>query len=437
MVPTNRRMLHRAGLYTAAVVLILFFFPGRVSTAETDALSDSMDVGALHRLISIHLPQKGRSSIHPQDFVERRFPVDDGGETATFIIPGFKAYGCGECHDGGEILLKAAKRMRTVISRLKETMPGIGKIPLKQYIIQSGADELLAPWQFAHATFDTIRIFPRTILIDENVYSDATHLHETLHLVQSFVGVANELEAYLLNARFDPRFMMLVYPFFTDVLKMFYVPNFQQVLDRFFERPILEHLHVPREVQWYMDPFDEDTIERLRQAAGNMQPLIEEVARLNREQPLESAYLSEQTGIKSFLLEVAAVKHLDPPAIEVDEVLRERAFAKLEEQMLKIDNTRLGYKIDRKKEALLTIQHALKLKNPLERLKLYFHYLKRRFIDAEGNIVLKIPDSEDFHAFIGAKRKQVDKMVRSEWITPIEKQAGKKLVEAIGKMRPE
>ena len=53
---------------------------------------------------------------------------------------------------------------------------------------------------------------PAAILIDSKAYQEATHLHESLHLTQKFIGLANELEAYSLNIISDPRLLLLNFP---------------------------------------------------------------------------------------------------------------------------------------------------------------------------------------------------------------------------------
>ena len=397
--------------------------------------SGAIGPGELNRLISLHLPQKAKENLPSDDIVERRFLIGDAKESAVFRIPGFRSYGCGECHDGEELLEKAADRMRRSFGRLQGLMPEVADIPLRQYIIQSWADQWLKPRQFAHATFDTVRVFPRTVLIDGRVYDNATHIHESLHLAQAFLGQANELEAYALNVRSDPRFLVLNFPYFEDVVRTFYVPDLKEALDEFFARPLKENSLIPREVQWYMDPFDEVALGRIRNAVREMEPLLKEVSRLNRDYPLESAYLSEQTGVPSLLLEIAAAERLTLPEIKVSREVREKALAIMNKQMANADNTRLGRVVDRKKEAFFWIRSQLKLNDPAEELGLYFYYLKRRFIGVDGKAVLKVGDAEDFNAFVDRKLGEVEKMIRTEGITVIEKQAAKKMMVNIQKLK--
>ena len=207
--------------------------------------------------------------------------------------------------------------MKRVLDRLKKALPESAKVPLRQYIIQPYSDALLQPGQLAHATFDTIRISPGSILIDTKAYGEATHLHETLHLTQAFLGHVNELEAYGLNIRSDPRFLILNFPYFAKVLEAFFIPDMNQILNAYFERGIREKSSVPRETQWFLEEFDEATLQRLSQAIAKMEPLLTEVSRLNRELPLQSAYWSDRTGVRSLLLEIAAVKHLPLPELTV------------------------------------------------------------------------------------------------------------------------
>jgi len=304
-------------------------------------------------------------------------------------------------------------------------------VPLKQYIIQPFADELLKPKQSAHTTFDTIRIFPRTILVDAKVYGNATHLHETLHLTQEFLGPPNELEAYGLNIRSDPRFLLLNFPYFEDAVTAFFLPELPRILREFFARPVQETLNVSRETQWFMNAFDEGDIKSVAQAVKKMEPLLREVTKLLKEQPIRASYWSEQTNNGAFLLEIAAVKLLPLPALDVSKDTRRKAFAIIDRQMSKTDNLRLGYVIDRKKESLLTLKYQLKLGDPLTRLSLYFRYLKGRFIAPGGEVRLVVEDRKDLIDFTNKKLKGISKMVQSGAFTITEKKGAEHLIKTI------
>ncbi len=350
-----------------------------------------------------------------------------------FVIPGFRTFGCPECHDAEELLQRAVDRMRDVLRRLRRTVPQVKELPLRQYLIQSWADDLLQPRQLAHTTFDTIRISPRAVLIDTRIYGGATHLHESLHLTQSFLGIANELEAYSLNVRADPRFLLLNFPFFADVVTAFYLPDFPRHLDAFFARPVRETLAVPREAQWFADPYDPEFLQTLEGVIERMEPLFREVSRLNRTHPLKAAYLSAKTRIPSLLLDLAAVQRLPLPARKVSDSDRRKARAILETQMTKMDNLRLGYRIDRKKEALLTFQYQLKMKDPVRRLMLYYEYLKERFIDSDGRIRLTIQNPEDFRAYVRKVLGEIGTLANAKGMTPLEREAAEALIERLKK----
>jgi hypothetical protein len=414
----------RALFFIIAVLGVLISSVANVS-------SQQIGVGELNRLIADHSPKHALPESTPLDVLDLDADLGPTAGTVNFSIPGFKAYGCASCHQGPELLEKAASRMQTVLTRLRKQFPEIVTIPLKQYIIQPFADELLKPNQFAHTTFDTIRIFPRTIIVDAKVYAGATHLHETLHLTQEFVGPTNELEAYGLNIRSDPRFLMLNYPYFADVVTAFFLPEFPRILRDFYARSVKENLNVSREVQWFMNAFDLDDIQSVASAIKKMEPLLKEVTKLLKEQPIRASYWSEQTGNRAFLLEIAAVKLLSLPALAVSEEMRLQAFAIIDKQMKKTDNVRLGYVIDRKKESLLTLKYQLKLKEPLTRLSLYFHYLKGRFIGPGGEVLLKVEDTEDLTGFTEKKLEGISKMVQSGDLTVVEKNGADHLIKTI------
>ena len=386
-------------------------------------------IGELDRLVKIHKPKKVVKGFDPNIGPTRTVQLLDKGDLTIFSIPGFKIYGCGECHRPDDLLDRSENRMRQTLKRLYSIFPDLTPAPLKQFIIQSWSGELLQPWQFAHTTFDSIRISPAAILIDSLVYGNATHLHESIHLTQPFLGSANELEAYGLNIRSDPRFLILNFPYFSDTVTEFFLPEFPNILDRFFARPTRDDLSIPKEVQWFLMPFDDESLEQLKEQIKNMEPILKEEERLNHQFPIEAAYLGEQTRNMSLLLDIAAAKLLPLPDLKEMKSEREEAFSILEQQFNKLDNTRLGYKIDRKREALMILTYKMNIKDPRLRLNLYFHFLKNRYIGENGKVHLKISDEEDLRKFIEEKRLQVNRMKKSKNFTEIERQGAEKMLK--------
>jgi len=388
--------------------------------------AEKMGLGELDRLIKIHKPQKPTEDFDATVGPTKSVQLLPKTEPTVFSIPGFKAYGCSECHQSDDLLNLSINRMRQTLERLHTIFPDLSPAPLKQFIIQSWSGELLQPWQFAHTTFDSIRISPATILIDSRAYGNATHLHESLHLTQSFVGAANELEAYGLNIRSDPRFLFLNFPYFADTITAFFLPEFPKMLDRFFARQINEDLSIPKEVQWFLMPFDDESLTKLSQAIKKMEPVLQEMGRLNRKFPVKAAYLGEQTRALSLLLDIAAAKLLPLPKIMESD--NKEAFSILGQQFDKLDNTRLGYRIDRKREALMILTYKMQIKDPKKRLGIYFHFLKDRYVGADGEISLKVSDKEDLKNFIEEKHVQITRMMKSKNFTEIERQGATKLL---------
>ena len=390
---------------------------------------EPIGLGELNRLIQLHLPKQFQEGVDSGPSKKTKLLPES--EETIFTIPGFETYGCGECHQAEQLLDRSINRMRKSLVRLSSIHSNLPPPSLKQFIIQSWADEWLRPGQFAHTTFDTIRIFPAAILVDSQVYGNATHLHESLHLTQPFLGIANELEAYGLNIRSDPRFLFLNFPYFADTITAFFITDFPDILNRFFSREVKEGVTVPREVQWFLMPFEVDTLNRVATAIEKLEPVLKEVSRLNREYPLESAYLGEQTRAVSLLLDIAAVKILPLPPLDLDSSALDEAFSILERQFNKLDNTRLGYRIDRKREALMTMSYHLRLKDSATRLGIYFRFLKKRFIGVGGEVKLVVPDEKDFKLFVEEKRRDIAKMAGSPKLTPVEKEGALRMLESI------
>ena len=392
-------------------------------------------LGELNRLIQLHLPKKFHENVGPS----KKIKLLPESEETVFTIPGFETHGCGECHQAEQLLDLSVDRMRNSLVRLSSIFPD--PPPLKQFIIQSWSDEWLRPGQFAHTTFDTIRISPAAILVDSRVYGNATHLHESLHLTQPFLGITNELEAYGLNIRADPRFLFLNFPYFADTITAFFITDFPDILNRFFAREVKEarsvfgaDIVVPKEVQWFLMPFEDDTLRKIEMAINKLEPVLQEMSHLNRKFPLKAAYLGEQTHVLSLLLDIAAVKILPLPRLELDAAILKEAFKILDVQFNKLDNTRLGYRIDRKHEALMTLNYHLQLKDSSVQLGIYFRFLKHRFIGADGEVKLVVPDKEDFKSYVEEKRLEIAKMGNLSKLTNIEKNGALRMLESISKL---
>ncbi len=409
----------------------LFFLPFSPQNLFAESIPVTTDVGEMNKLIKPHLPHPLPDKGLPKDTFNVSIPLSQGRIPVVFSIPGFHSLGCVKCHEGKSLHLKAAERMRRVLEKLKKMRPKLTEIPLRQYIIQSWPDMLLTPDQLAHTTFDTIRISPAAIIIDSKAYQEATHLHESLHLTQKFVGPANELEAYSLNITSDPRFLLLNFPYFEDTIKTFFIEDFSEVLNDFYARPIREQLSVPQETQWFLAPFKNNRLENLRQVIAKISPLLDEVSKLNRNYPKEVSYLSEKTGNPALLLEIVAAKHLLKPNSEISEETRRRAFSFFDLQMNKKDNIQLGYKINRKKEAFLFIESQMTIKDPAIHLRLYFEYIKKRFVKPSGEINVRIAEKKDFNSYISSKIENIRKMINYKGINQIEREAAEKLIKQI------
>lgn len=418
------------GAWLWALTALVFAPPFPVWALDGGA--SEVGVEELDRLLSLHQMRKlPAGSRAPLDTLQRK--VDEGfPEPVVFSISGVEYYGCGKCHDGEALLNSAVKRMRDVVQSIPRNAPGVREIPFRQYIIQTYQDDLLNPQQFAHATFDTIRVSPGAILIDKRAYGWATHLHETLHLAQPFLGHVNELEAYGLNARSDPRFLILKHPYFADVAKAFFLPDFDDIVRTVFSGKIRENSSVPAEVQLYLSAFDAPVLDRLSKTTAELAPLLDEAGRLNRERPLELAYWSDRTGIPSLALDLAAAKLTTLPPLTSTEETRAKAFEIFSAQMGKTDNTRLGYVIDRKKESLTILQYQLGLTDPAERLRLYFHFLKRRFL-AGGKYNLDAEDKTEIADYVRDKVAKTARILSYEGVSPIEREEGEKWREKIKK----
>lgn len=413
-------------------IVFIGFFVAFASSLKAEEL---IGLGELDRLIQVHLPKTKQPS---GGFSKK---VTFGSREAIFTIPGFKNYGCGECHKAEQLLDKSIDRIERSMDRLALIFPDLPPPPLKQFIIQSWSDEWLHPDQFAHTTFDTIRISPAAIIVDSRIYGNATHLHESLHLTQPFLGAANELEAYGLNIRSDPKFLILKFPYFLATGATFFVPELPDILNRFFAREVKEvgsvsgaDMVVPKEVQWFLMPFEDDTLKKIEVAIKKLEPVLQEMSHLNRKYPLEAAYLGEQTHVLSLLLDIAAVKILPLPRLELGSKIIKEAFEILDVQFNKLDNTRLGYRIDRKHEALMTLKYQLRLKDSAIRLGIYFRYLKQRFIGVDGEVKLVVPDKEDFKYYIEEKSLEIAKMADLSKLTKIEKDGALRMLESISKL---
>jgi hypothetical protein len=383
------------------------------------------------RLLQFHQPIV--TNRFPKDVLEKKISLFLDSQPVLFSIPGFHSFGCGKCHKPENLIDHSVKRMKATILRMNRLLPNIGKIPLRQYILQTYASPLLQVSQFAHATFDTIRLFPRTIIVDSAIYDQETQFHEILHLTQPFVGHPNEMEAYGVNIRSDPRFLFINFPYFENVIRGFFEPTFGEMLKRFYGREFRSIKGIPEQVLQFSEPFEPKSLESTANGIKKMEPALKMSSKIIRHFPLESAYLSEQTGVRSLILDLAAVQTFELPKLENAGEMKNIAFNLLKQQFDKIDNTSLGYVIDRKSEALMTLKDQNKVHDGAERLALYFHFLKRRFVTKNGKIDLTPMNKDDFRSYVERKLKNISKMLEGEEITNIEKEGGMKVIAYIKK----
>ncbi len=417
------------GVFKALVIGLFCFFwlsgEKNIFAAETKGLEE------IARLLKFHQPIF--SNQPPSDRFEKKIALFPGDKPTLFSIPGFQSFGCEKCHKPETLIDDAAKRMTSLMVRMAKFLPQAEKIPLRQYILQTYVSPLLQVNQFAHATFDTVRLFPRTIIIDKEIFNQETQFHEILHLTQSFMGHPNELEAYGLNIRSDPRFLLLNFPYFENVFEGFFKPDFGKILNRFYERDLRNIKGTPQQVFQFSEPFEPDTLESVAKAIKQMEPVLEAASLIVRQYPLEAAYLSEQTGVKSLILDLAAVQNLNLPTIKSPKEIAKRAFDLLNQQFDRIDNTSLGYVIDRKNEALTILKYEKRVTENAERLSLYFQFLKNRFFLENGELNLTPANPEDFKNYVNRKLDNIEKMLRLEGMTEIEITSGKKMIASIKK----
>ena len=424
----NHNLMKQRSPLVLVAFIIFLFWPGIHASA-----GPAIGVGELSNILTDHIPPPlpPNAEFNLTSF-EREIQLEGSSSPTIISVPGFDRFKCGRCHTSDQLIDKAADRLRNNIKTLRQDFPDLESIPLKQYIIQPYADELLGANQFAHATFDTIRVFPRTIIVDEKIYNQSTHLHETFHLTQPFIGYANEVAAYAINIRRDPRFLLMNFPYFLDVMGTFFLPEIDTILEKYYTSKILGDNLTPPQVQRFLSFSSKEELEHIKESIEKMEPILQEVHHLNKKFPLLASYQTSRTMVLSLLMDIAAVKLFPVPAINVSEKVQNKAIIEIATQMEKTDNTQLGYIIDRKKESLLNLKYKLGIKKIADRRALYFLYIKSRFLK-EGGVSLEANDQDDFNQFVRGKLDDIEKMLSSKRITPIEKSAGKKFATKITK----
>ena len=106
------------------------------------------------------------------------------------------------------------------------------------------------------------------------------------------------------------------------------------------------------------------------------------------------------------------------------------------EQLGDTDNIRLGFIIDRQQGGSMFMRHQLQVRDHVQRLRLYYHYLEKNFIGGDGEIDLTPNDMEDFHNYVKNKLAKIKKMVQFKGMTLIEKEAGTRTINAIKEKLP-
>ena len=79
------------------------------------------------------------------------------------------------------------------------------------------------------------------------------------------------------------------------------------------------------------------------------------------------------------------------------------------------------------------LQYGKGPKDPTQRLALYFHYLKKRFLNNEGQIQLSVDDTQALTNYVNQKVTGIETMINLPGFTPIEKEAARAWVVGIKK----
>ena len=79
------------------------------------------------------------------------------------------------------------------------------------------------------------------------------------------------------------------------------------------------------------------------------------------------------------------------------------------------------------------LQYGKGPKDPAQRLALYFHYLKSRFLNAKGEIHLAIDNPQALTDYVNQKVTGIETMVQRPGFTPVEKDAARAWVTTIKK----
>ena len=79
----------------------------------------------------------------------------------------------------------------------------------------------------------------------------------------------------------------------------------------------------------------------------------------------------------------------------------------------------------------MMMTYHLRLKDPAVRLGIYFRFLRQRFIGADGEVKLVVPDAEDLNLYIKEKRRDILKMSDSLKLTLIEKAGALRMLKSI------
>ena len=79
------------------------------------------------------------------------------------------------------------------------------------------------------------------------------------------------------------------------------------------------------------------------------------------------------------------------------------------------------------------LQYGKGPKDPAQRLALYFHYLKSRFLNDKGEINLAIDNPQALTDYVNQKVTGIETMVQRPGFTPVEKDAARAWVTTIKK----
>lgn len=320
-----------------------------------------------------------------------------GSKDVCIEVPAFKKFSCSSCHTIEELAESTKSRLEKGIGSIESVYPGLCKpedlIP-EHYVITpyTTYKSTLRDSAFASAVKPSqdIYIHPYAVIFEKHFLNDAITAHEQLHLGQEYYWIYCETAPCFLTATngtgksWGSTSLIL----HTDIIKNFIDRPLGSMMDDYYNDTDNESYIGGTLTMRDMPPELETRVHRL---INQMKPLFAEAEKERAKNPMEWDYLYRDLAVETIIVDIMAAKNLKPldnihPS-RIDEgisILDGMQYSKAGVQLYAF-SALVAFGGDFKTTALRELAEKHRFSKD-EALQVYFSYIKKRFVNADGSI---------------------------------------------------